>query len=254
MNVAGLVKKYVDGCDLRDPIFVSEVKVPEHFVNARNVAFYRLEKSNYIKLYRKGIYYKPKFTRFGEIGIDEEKLIDTMYMNIKGKINGYITGPTLWNAFGITAQVPNRIWVATNFVKRNVNFDKMNLKLIKPKVKIDKTNYRVLQFLDLIDQIYEIQDLDYKKYIEILTQRLKGFDTQELGYILNYANYYNKFVRNFTGALIEKAFIQEKEYTEIKVMLNIMKNEAVSNNRIKIYINYSLLENMKDWGFIDAAA
>ena len=58
MNVAGLVKKYVDGCDLRDPIFVSDVTVPEHFVNARNVAFSRLEKSNYIKLYRKGIYYK----------------------------------------------------------------------------------------------------------------------------------------------------------------------------------------------------
>jgi hypothetical protein len=33
-----------------------------------------------------------------------------------------------------------------------------------------------------------------------------------------------------------------------------MKNEAVAKNRIKIFINYSLLENMKDWGFIDAAA
>lgn len=254
MNVASLVKKYVDGCDLRDPIFVSDVKVPEHFVNARNVAFYRLEKSKNIKLYKKGIYYKPKFTRFGEIGIDEAKLIDAMYMNIKGKINGYITGPSLWNAFGVTAQVPNRIWVATNIAKRNVDFDKMNLKIIKPKVKIDKTNYLILQFLDLIDQIYDIQDLDYMKYIEIMTLRLRGFNPQELGFMLNYANYYNKFVRNFTGALIEKVFIQEKEYIEIKVMLNIMKNEVVAKNRIKIFINYSLLENMKDWGFIDAAS
>jgi hypothetical protein len=243
------VREHVETYNSGDPIFVRDVKVPKEYVNARNVAFSRLEKNQKIKLYKKGIYYKPELTVFGEIGIDEQQVIVKKYINENDQVIGYITGPALWNALGITTQVPNRLWVATNKAKRTVEFDKFNLKLLKPKTRINVDNYRLLQLLDVIDQIDEIKDMDYTRYLEILTAMLKEFKPQQLAYLLRFTSFYNKFVRNFTGALIENTFREQTDYDQIKLFINILKSDANTGKRIKFYRNEGPLKNMREWGF-----
>lgn len=116
MEIAIIVKDYVDSCKEREPIFVKDVEVPIEYTNARDITFFRLEKDKKIKRYKKGIYYKPKVTMFGEVGIDTEQLILKQYIKKDDKINGYLTGPVVWNNWDITTQVPNRTWIATNLL------------------------------------------------------------------------------------------------------------------------------------------
>ena len=114
MDVTNMVREYVDKCEEREPIIIKDIKVLKEYENARNVAFNRLYKEKVIKIFEKGIYYKPKKTLFGELGIDKNQLINKRYLNQGNHVMGYLTGPVLWNIWNITTQVPNRTWIANN--------------------------------------------------------------------------------------------------------------------------------------------
>ena len=64
MDVTRVVRAYVDICKEREPIIIKDINFGKEYENARNVAFNRLYKENVIKLFGKGIYYKPKNTPY----------------------------------------------------------------------------------------------------------------------------------------------------------------------------------------------
>ncbi len=249
MKVTEIVRQHIDKCKEREPIFVQDVEVPKKHVNARNVAFYRLEKEKKVRHYEQGIYYKPKVTMFGELGVDQDQIIERKFIKKRKDTIGYVTGPKLWNNWDITTQVPNRVWIATNEATRNREIDNFGVKLVKPKVKIEKDNYMILQFLDVIDQMEQIQDIDFKRLLDVLNDKLKTFEMQQVAFLIEYAKAYKKFVRNFTGAIIENLFEGTPEYNEIKCFVNIEKQKANYGKKINFFTNINLLKNLKEWGF-----
>ena len=72
---------------------------------------------------------------------------------------------------------------------------------------------------------------------------------QQVAFLIEYAKAYKKFVRNFTGALIENLFKGTPDYNEIKCFVNIEKQKANSGKKIKFFTNINLLINLKEWGF-----
>ena len=250
MDVAALVKKHVDNCKEREPIFVKDIVVTDENKNARNIAFHKLERSNIIRPYKKGIYYKPQVTMFGELGIDTNKLIEKQYIkDANENIKGYITGPVIWNEWKISTQIPNRKCITTNSVNRNIELQDIRVKLIKPKTKIDNDNYKILQMLDVIDNIYDIQDINWNNYIDVLVSKINDLKVKELGTAIELAKTYNKFVNNFIGALIEARIKKSNEDNKLlHKKIQELKFKANTGRRYKVNPNIKFRE-LEEWGF-----
>ena len=212
MDVAKKVRNEIKKYDYCEPIFVNEIIVAPNRTNARNIAFHRLEKDGIIQKYRKGIYYKEKRTRFGVIGIDKSKIAEKKYILSNNKLIGYITGPTLWNYYGVSTQIANKKWIVTNAVKRNADDSNLNIKLIKPKIKVTDENYKLLQILDMIDQRKLIQDIDITKYKNVLRKQINNMSHNEINNILELSKYYKKDVNTEIINIINKENITVAKY------------------------------------------
>ena len=90
---------------------------------------------------------------FGEMGLDQTKLIERKYLNdIEGNIKGYIVGAKLFNMLGLTTLVPNVTDIVTNECKYHKQYDeRLRTYINKPKIEITNENYKYLQFIDILD-------------------------------------------------------------------------------------------------------
>ena len=245
MNVALLVKDKIDGYKEREPIFIKGLNIPYEYNNARDCALNKLEKKNIIKQYRRGIYYKPKTTPFGEIGIDKEKVIIRQYIETANKERmGYITGPTLWYNLDLTTQIPNRKWIVTNNISRNIEDKELKIKLIKTKEKITNENYDYFKVIDIIDQIEQIQDLDTSKLKIFIENELSELRTDQLEELLRIATKYKKSTVRTLGAVIE--VVTRQNYNN-NTIINKLKEEYSygKKNKVKNLLN---LNNIREWG------
>lgn len=209
MNCRSLVFCYIQNCEKNEPIFIEDIKEyiiqfykdeeKEKIFNNVKEILNRLNKENIIKTAYKGIYYIPKTNIFGEVPLPNNKIIQYKYLTDKlGNVKGYITGANLFNKVGLTTQVPNIIDIVTNECKNNNKYENKNLNVIirKPKIEINKDNYKYLQLIDLIenkDNIYV--EVDYMD--EIIYNFIRENDLQ-FEKILKYARETN------SKAVIEK--------------------------------------------------
>ena len=209
MNCHSLVFCYIQNCEKNEPIFIEDIKEyiiqfykdeeKEKIFNNVKEVLNRLNKENIIKTAYKGIYYIPKTNIFGEVPLPNNKIIQYKYLTDKlGNVKGYITGANLFNKVGLTTQVPNIIDIVTNECKNNNKYENKNLNVIirKPKIEINKDNYKYLQLIDLIenkDNIYV--EVDYMD--EIIYNFIRENDLQ-FEKILKYARETN------SKAVIEK--------------------------------------------------
>lgn len=130
--------------------FVMKIETAKPLVNAtvqRNINGLGLER------YQKGIYYRTKETPFGKTRLNPGLINKTRYLERNGEIIGYETGAAFLNRIGLSTQIPRREKYATNIFKhRGSRTDpKLNVVIRKPKVAINKENYKYLQFLDAIE-------------------------------------------------------------------------------------------------------
>lgn len=209
MNCRSLVFCYIQNCEKNEPIFIEDIKEyiiqfykddeKEKIFNNVKEILNRLNKENIIRTAYKGIYYIPKTNIFGEVPLPNNKIIQYKYLTDKlGNVKGYITGANLFNKVGLTTQVPNIIDIVTNECKNNNKYENKNLNVIirKPKIEINKDNYKYLQLIDLIenkDNIYV--EVDYMD--EIIYNFIRENDLQ-FEKILKYARETN------SKAVIEK--------------------------------------------------
>ena len=161
MNITKLVIECIEGYQDTEPIFIEYVKqyVIEKCGNQDNhiknvsIILNRLKNKGIIKSEYRGIYYKPGFCIFGEVGLDYTKLRKLKYLEDRdGNIKGYITGAKLFNWIGFTTLVPNVTDIVTNECKYNKRYDeRLRTYITKPKIPITNENYRYLQFLDILE-------------------------------------------------------------------------------------------------------
>lgn len=171
--------------DLNTPIFINDIEIDG--VSSDNIrqCFSRLVKNKLIKRYVNGIYYFPKKTIIGESTLSFEDVIFRKYINADSKIIGYYTGLSFLNKLGMTTQVPNVIEVTTNIEKskkRDINIKDRKIILRRGKVLINNDNYKILQFLDIFNQVelYQVKENYDLLKCYILNNKFKKDDLQEL--------------------------------------------------------------------------
>lgn len=259
MDMAFIVREFIDKYDYREPIFIEELNLGKNQKNARNYELYKLEHEGIIKQYQEGIYYKPKSTKFGELGIDKEKLIEYKYIkNKSGKTEGYITGPSVWYNLNITTQVPKNKWVVSNKVNHTEVDNDLFVKLFAPKKRINDRVVKYFLLLDIIEQCREIQDINNKKYDEFLYNTIKEYKAEDINIIRRLSKDYSRFVERVLGMYLQIIYnnrlnSHREKYDEVKMNIlklayNELKVESVDN---KMY-SYKVIDNdiKREWGLL----
>ena len=196
----------------------------------------RLAAKGDIKRLSKGQYYKPRESRFGPIRISEKELINSI---TEGGKKGYITGITLFNQMGLTTQVPNTYVIANNTKSYRANVEGYKIRYVKQSIKIEASNVRFLQILDILRDIKEIPDSKIDNSLNLIIKYIKTLDTKELIKLRNLAEQYNPATKALLGAIFEFHF---SDINTIK-----LKSSLNPFSTYKIGISEQVLPSIKNW-------
>lgn len=136
------------------PIFLSDF--PDSDSDATRQFVSRCVRSGKLRRFRKGIYYFPTRTRWGESLLSPLDVCRRKYIRSGEDVYGYISGVAFENEAGFTTQVPNAVTIRTNrTASRQQNFvmEGQNVILKKTRVTVTSENQKELQFLDLINDM-----------------------------------------------------------------------------------------------------
>ena len=195
MNLMNCINDYIGGIEYRIPIFTEDIYnyaktiIPDLKRNILNEYVTRFQKNNpeFIR-YQKGIYYKSIDTPFGKSSISYKDLINRIYIKNGDDVIGYESGPYFMNKIGLTTQLPAHTYLVTENNRVTLGDISSNMVLNKPIIKINKYNYRYLQFLDLLDNKYKVK-IEANNYKEILRNYIDKYNL-DFELLLFYAKYY----------------------------------------------------------------
>lgn len=114
----------------------------------------RMVKSGSLVRLTKGLYYRPKKTRFGTVPISEDEIIRYYIENNKGVVVGY----AMYNRYGLTTQVGKNVRILSNAVREEKKIG--NISVEKAGVEIDKSIKVILEVLDVLQNYHAIEDLN----------------------------------------------------------------------------------------------
>lgn len=146
----------------------------------------RMAEKGELQRLTKGIYCKPKQGRFGVV-ISNEKNILEYYLGEKGN-QGVIIGYQLFNKYGLTTQISKVVEVYSRNISQN-NKTIKNVKARKVNLKFDSITIKMIEFLEILQEYMNIEDLNKKRFIKYLEETVKYYDEQVIEKILNSMNY-----------------------------------------------------------------
>lgn len=246
MNIAKIVRQRIEKYDDTEPILFREITydMDEH-KSAAYIAINRMINEKVIEQFGKGIYYKPKRTKFGTLQIDRQKLVKKKYIEGDNETTGYITGPELWNQWGLTTQIPKRIWIAKNIRQKRVDED-LNVLLVKAKGLIRKDAIKALQYLDVLDELYVIPDTTIETSLNKMIGIFKNnFNEEGKLLILEVSKKYNKNVQVLVGLIAEAADIDDLYF---KAYLKHYKTEVAKGKKVILAVKPDVFKNNRSWG------
>ena len=105
-----------------------------------------------LERFSKGKFYMPKKGLLGFRKPSDSELIRSMlYKN--GCLRGYVTGLSLYNQLGLTAQMPRTITVAYNSGRQEKEFGTIRIKTVVTRVLIQEKDVKRLQYLNVFRNI-----------------------------------------------------------------------------------------------------
>ena len=117
-RIAGFSEDYV--------FTASDFEIDTQNQSAVVKALNRMVKSGEISKLAKGRFYKPRKTQFGELKPSAYQIAKD-YIERDGKLIGYITGYSAYNALGLTTQISSYIQIGTNKSRRSVKREKYTI-------------------------------------------------------------------------------------------------------------------------------
>ena len=160
-----------------EPIFASDIILPNVSDNYLGVMLKQLCDEGKLKRYDTGIYYIPFESKLKrKYGIPAGMIAHYKYISRNGIIKGYYSGYTFANQLGITRQVPYVTEIVSNDSGdkcRTIEISGHKFILRKPRLSVNVDNYRILQFLDLVNDLERYADELNENSIEILRKYMK---------------------------------------------------------------------------------
>lgn len=200
--------------------------------------FSRLEDKGSIKRLEgaQGLYYVPTEGILGPRKPSRGSIIKAL---LTDKKSGYRTGLSLYNLLGLTTQVPGNVTIASNRAPRKVKVGNLDVEYRKARAPVTKSNTKLLQYLDVLQDIKLIPDTNPSEVVSSMNKRIGKLEPKELQAMLKLSRYYSKRVQALLGAILEN-----NGNSDLSAKLkDVLKTGSVFN----IKFNDSALPTKNNW-------
>ncbi len=177
----------------------AEVSKKEAVIKALN----RMAASGKIAKLSRGKYYKPETTPFGNLLPDQKQVVKDL-LEENGKVTGYLTGYSIYNQLGLTAQVSNTIQIGKNQVRPAFQRDRYTISFVLQKNTITRENIPLLQVLDSIRYIKKIPDARIEDSCRRILALIKPFTEKDKTTLVRLALKYPPATKALLGALLDE--------------------------------------------------
>ena len=234
--IAYIIDRFPKGFVFTYAEFNSEVSQKQALIKALN----RMVISGKIAKLSKGKYYKPETTPFGDLLPNQKQVVKDL-LEEKGKINGYLTGYSIYNQLGLTTQVSNTIQIGKNEIRPSFKRDRYTIDFIKQKNNITKDNIPLLQILDAIRYIKKIPDTTITNSCIRFIAILRQLKEKDLLLIMRLANKYPPATRALLGAMLD-----ELKSTKTETLFNTLNPIT----KYKLAGAFSVLSTAEKWNIV----
>lgn len=245
MNISKEIRKKIvifpDDYVFRASDFEMESQNQSAVVKALN----RMAATGEISKLSKGKFYKPRKTQFGELKPSAYQIAKD-YIERDGKLIGYITGYSAYNALGLTTQISSYIQIGTNKSRRAVKRDKYTISFIMQQNTITKKNIEILRILDAVRFIREIPATTPNEACIRLKEIIKDLNDEQKEMLVKCSLKYTNYVRALCGAILEDIGYDGNSLDSIRKSLN-----GVTNYHLPI--SESVLPNKQNWRIYEPA-
>lgn len=201
---------------------------------AVQVTISRLHKQKIVMKLQRGLYYKPRETKFGTVGPSESDILKALQKNG----HGHLAGHAIFNQKGLTTQVPTRVEFRTDKRMSAKVLGNLNLKFQGNPTKHRKGEENLVFILESLQNMKSIFDSDVNQIVSSLKSEITKMDTGRIARLITLSAKYRPFVRALLGAMIQKHHPERAAY--IKKTLN-------PGTRYKVNVSESILPNLKEW-------
>lgn len=234
--IAYIIDRFPKGFVFTYADFNSEVSQKQALIKALN----RMVISGKIAKLSKGKYYKPETTPFGDLLPNQKQVVKDL-LEEKGKINGYLTGYSIYNQLGLTTQVSNTIQIGKNEIRPSFKRDRYTIDFIKQKNNITKDNIPLLQILDAIRYIKKIPDTTITNSCIRFIAILRQLKEKDLLLIMRLAYKYPPATRALLGAMLD-----ELKSTKTETLFNTLNPIT----KYKLAGAFSVLSTAEKWNIV----
>ena len=235
MNIALELRKRIEGFNSGLVIKYSDLEDITDNILALSKALSRMVKDNKLEKIEKGVFYKPKNSKFGKISPNINEIIKKE-LEKDGQITGYVTGVNLYNKLGLTTQISNVIEIAINKRKLSKEIMGNKIKFIQVYSEITNENIPLLQILDTIKNIKKIPDSNLNENYKILKYKINQLNRTEQENIRDLALDYSPFTRAVLGIILEEVS-----------QIDLSKLEKSLNSFTKFNLDINAIKNKKRW-------
>ena len=201
MKIADIIKckvgRFPKGYVFTYADFANDVESKEGLVKALN----RLAASGEIAKLAKGKYYKLEPSPFGELAPSQYQVVKDL-LERNGKIEGYLTGLSVYNTLGLTTQVSSSIQIGKNEIRSSMKRGKYSISFVKQKNTITKENVPILQLLDVLRFIKKIPDSKIDQSCKVVQGLVANLSAKDLEVMTRLALKYPPSTRALLGALL----------------------------------------------------
>ena len=144
----------------------------------------RMSKQGQLIHLTKGVYYRPKRSRFGVVPINENDIINHYAGNGKGLVIGY----RLFNRKGITTQISKRVEVLSSSVsEREKNIGNVTVK--NCNIKINSETIPVIETLEILQNYSNIEDANNSSLIRHMKEFSENYSDSATAYVIKNRKY-----------------------------------------------------------------
>lgn len=171
-------------------VFIARELYIKKFSSMTETAFLknleRLNSEEKIIRISKGVYCKPKKTRFGTISAGENDIVE--YFLGENNKYGFEFGYRLYNKHKLTTQISKKVEICTQ--KSNVENGKVKNITIKKLGSFYKPNMlSTIEFLEILENYHKIEDLNQKSFVKYCEYAVKEFNEKNFEQLYKNLNY-----------------------------------------------------------------
>lgn len=176
-------------CNIKENTVIEASRIYTSFAeDMTEAAFYKtLERfcqSGSLVHLTKGLYYKPKKSRFGIVPIREQDIVTHYIGNQKGLVVGY----KLYNEKGLTTQISKQTEVFSNHVpgqRKTIQ----NVVVKNISCDLNEERVAVIETLEILQNYSKIEDVNKKALITYMEKFAQSYSDKAAVYVLEHMKY-----------------------------------------------------------------